>query len=378
MIGREDMQRTESGMWVDRRKFLKIGGVGLLGTILAACGVGSETTTTTAATTTTAGTGTTLGTTTTVIDKIVANLNKVVMGDFNPNYAAQWSYSLAQALGYLEEYGIEDLERLLTDEYIAGLIGGSIDITHGDTNVFLGSAEASGEPIKIISMYRINEWQILGVRAGIETAEDLIGGTITGGQLEGRNTFVQKKIVTALGLDPETDVQFVPTSGGSDGRLQAVLAGTVDGASLFPRHRFAIEEAGGKFLYAEVEPAPQEGFGAMAGWIEENYDTVLAWVVADLRARQFMFDPANKDQAYQEMIDLGYEIPPEFIELYQVELDQISEDGGFELDTMQPFLDELAITGDIPEGIDWKKHFDFTALWEAQDILGIPRRPASL
>ena len=246
MIGREDMQRTESGMWVDRRKFLKIGGVGLLGTILAACGVGSETTTTAAATTTTAGTGTTLGTTTTVIDKIVANLNKVVMGDFNPNYAAQWSYSLAQALGYLEEYGIEDLERLLTDEYIAGLIGGSIDITHGDTNVFLGSAEASGEPIKIISMYRINEWQILGVRAGIETAEDLIGGTITGGQLEGRNTFVQKKIVTALGLDPETDVQFVPTSGGSDGRLQAVLAGTVDGASLFPRHRFAIEEAGGK------------------------------------------------------------------------------------------------------------------------------------
>jgi len=116
----------------------------------------------------------------------------------------------------------------------------------------------------------------------------------------------------------------------------------------------------------------------MAGWIEENYDTVLAWVVADLRARQFMFDPANKDQAYQLMIDLGYEIPPEFVELYQVELDQISEDGGFELDTMQPFLDELAITGDIPEGIDWKKHFDFTALWEAQDILGIPRRPASL
>lgn len=380
MIRREDMQRSPSGLWVDRRRFIRVGGLGLFGTILAACGGGATTTTVSATTAapTTAGPGTTLGSTTTVANAIVANLKKIVVGDFNPNYAAQWSYMLALGLGYLEEYGIEELEPVLTDEYIAGLLGGSLDISHGDTNVFFGSAEESGLPLKMVSMYRIQEWQIMGVRAGIDTAEDLKGGTVTGGPLDGRNTFVQRKIVTNLGLDPDKDVQFVPTSGGSDGRLQALLAGTVDAASVFPRHRFAIEEAGGKFLYAEVEPAPQEGFGVMADWIEANHDTLLAWMVADLRARDWLFKPENKDQAYQTMIDLGYEIPPEFVELYQVELDQFSIDGGFEVETMQPFLDELEQTGDVPAGIDWKKHMDFSVLWEAQDYLGIPRRPTSL
>ncbi len=378
MILREDMQRSESGLWVDRRRFLKVGGLGLFGAILTACGQGATSTTAAPGTTAADGTATTLGSTTTVANAIVANLKKIVVGDFNPNYAAQWSYMLALGLGYLEEYGIEELEPVLTDEYIAGLIGGSLDITHGDTNVFLGSAEESGLPIKMVSMYRISEWQIMGVGPGIETAEDLKGKTITGGPLDGRNTFIQRKIVRALGLDPDKDVQFVPTSGGSDGRLQALLAGTVDGASVFPRHRFAIEAAGGKFLYAEVEPAPQEGFGVMGEWIEANHDTLLAWMVADLRARDWLFKPENKDQAYQTMIDLGYEIPPEFVELYEVELDQFSIDGGFELETMQPFLDELTETGDVPAGIDWKKHMDFSVLWEAQDYLGIPRRPTSL
>ncbi|GIU93138.1 MAG: hypothetical protein KatS3mg011_2044 [Acidimicrobiia bacterium] len=193
--------------------------------------------------------------------------------------------------------------------------------------------------------------------------------------LEGRNTFIQKKILRKLGLDPDKDVQFVPTSGGSDARLQALLAGTVDAASVFPRHRAALEAAGGKFLYEELVPAPQEVHASMGPWLEENADTAQAFVLADLRARQWLFDPANKDQAYQYMIDLGYEIPPEFIELYDVELDQISPDGGFDLETMDPFLEELAQTGDVPPGVDWKKHTDFSFLWAAQEMLGIPQRP---
>jgi ABC-type nitrate/sulfonate/bicarbonate transport system substrate-binding protein len=254
-------------------------------------------------------------------------------------------------------------------------VGGSLDITHGDTSVFLSAGEAGGGDFRMLSIFRASEWQIMGVGPGIETAEDLIGKTITGGPLDGRNTFVQRKIVENLGLDPDTDVEFVPTSGGSDGRLQALLAGTVQGASVFPRHRFAIEEAGGKFLYEQLEPAPQEAFGTLQEWLDENRGTAVAFQTAELRARQWLFDPANKDQAYQNMIDLGYEIPPEFIELYQVELDQYSPDGGFDIAEMQPFLDELAITGDVPEGVDWKQYFAWDILWEAQDAAGFERRP---
>jgi len=345
-----------------RREFLKRGGMGVLGTIIAAGTVGSL-----------------AGVQRVNAETAMSNLKSIKMGDFNPNYAAQWSYRLAQALGYLEDVGIDDFEVILSDEYMPGLIGGSLDFTHGDTSVFMGAGEASGLPVKMISLYRDKEWWIMGVGPGIKTAEDLKGKSITGGQLDGRNTYVQRKIVEKLGLDPNKDVEFVPTSGGSDGRMQAVLAGTVAGASVFPRHRFGLEEAGGGFLYEEIIEAPQEGFASMGDWLEANEDAAYAWVYADIKARQFLFNPDNKDKAYQMMIDLGYEIPPAFVELYQVELDQISPDGGFEsAQIMDDFIKELSVTGDLPEGLDWRKYVDMKYVWAAQDELGLPRRPASL
>jgi ABC-type nitrate/sulfonate/bicarbonate transport system substrate-binding protein len=345
-----------------RREFLKRGGMGVLGTFIAAGTLGSV-----------------AGVQRVSAENVMANMNSLKMGEFNPNYATQWSYRLAQALGHLKENGIDEFEVILSDEYMPGLIGGSLDITHGDTSVFFGAGEASGLPVKLISLHRDKEWWIMGVRPGIESVEDLKGAKITGGQLEGRNTYVQKEIVKKLGLDPNSDVEFVPMSGGSDGRLQALLAGTVDAASLFPRHRFGLEEAGGKFLFAEITSAPQEGFAAMGDWLEKNEDTARAFVHADTKARQWLFDPANKDEAYKIMIDLGYEIPPAFVELYQVELDQISPDGGFEsAETMDNFVKELQGTGDLPEGLDWRKYVDMTYVWSAQDALGLPKRPPSL
>ena len=366
------MTTKENGkLVVNRRRFLQLGGMGLAGAVIAACGGGAGSTTTAAA-----GTATTSapGTTAAAGGGITANLSTISIGDFNPNYAAQRGYHMADALGYFDEVGIEDIEYVLSEEYVPGLIGGSLHLAHADTNVIIGSAHESGEPLKIISLYRVNEWQIMGVAAGIEEPEDLIGKNITGGQLEGRNTVVQRQILERMGIDP-SQVNFVPTSGGSDARLQALITNTVQGASVFPRHRFALEEAGGKFIYEELFPAPQECFAAMGPWLEENHATAVAFIVAELRGRQFVMDPANKDQAFDMMVERGFEIPDEFRELYQVEIDQFSPDGGFDVEAMDTFIEELKQTGDVPEGAEWRDYVDFTYLWEAQDILGIPRNP---
>jgi ABC-type nitrate/sulfonate/bicarbonate transport system substrate-binding protein len=262
---------------------------------------------------------------------------------------------------------------------MAELIGGSLDITHGDTSSFLSAADKSAQPIKVVNIFRDKEWWIMGVRAGINSAEDLKGKKITGGPLDGRNTWVQRQLVAGLGLNPDADVEWVPTSGGSDNRLQALIAGTVDAASLFPRHRPGLEGVGGKFLVEQLTEAPQEGFGAMGTWLEANPDTAAAWHVAEIKGRQWIFDPANKDEAYKIMRDLGFEIPPEFEAQYQLELDQLSPDGGFEsAEVMDKFIASLAETGEVPTGMDWRPHVDMTYVWAAQETLGLPKRPASL
>jgi ABC-type nitrate/sulfonate/bicarbonate transport system substrate-binding protein len=344
-----------------RREFLLKGGAGVLGLFVAA------------------GTLAKTGRQAVAAEKVMANLKTLRMGDFNPNYATQWSYRLASALGYFKDVGIENLDVTLSEEYMPGLIGGSLDLSHGDTSVFFGSGKASGLPIKLVSLYRDKEWWIMGVRKGIETFDDLKGKKITGGGLEGRNTWIMKQVLMANGLDPEKDVEFVPMSGGSDARLQAVLAGTVDAASMFPRHQAGLEAAGGKFLSKKLHEVPQEGFGAMGGWLADNEDTAYAWAEADIKARQWMFDPANKDESYKIMRGLGFDIPPAFEAQYKLELDQISPDGGFkDAEVMDKFVASLAVTGDLPEGFDWRPYVDMKYVWAGQEANGLPKRPASL
>lgn len=352
---------TNGPIRLGRRDVLMKGGAGVLGTIIAASTVNVA------------------GAQTPSADNIMANLRTIKMGDFNPNYANQWTFRLVQALGYLEEVGMDGIEIILSDEYVPGLVGGSLDIAHGDTSAFLSAGVASGLPITMISLHRDSEWWIMGVSEGIETPDDLRGKVITGGSLDGRNTYIMRQALIRMGLDPDKDVQFVPSSGGSDSRLGALLAGSVQGASLFPRHEAPLVEAGGKFIFQELVKAPQEGFAAMGDWLEKNGDTARAWLLADLRARKWLLDPANEEKAYQIMIDLGYEIPDSFRALYKVEVAQFSPDGGFEsAEVMDDFVKELVMTGDVPEGTDWRNFFDFQYLWAAQEAMGLPRRPPSV
>jgi ABC-type nitrate/sulfonate/bicarbonate transport system substrate-binding protein len=344
-----------------RRDVLMMGGAGLLGTFIAAA------------------TRDVAGAQTPNMKNIKANLHELRIGEFNPNYASALGYRMAQALGYLKEVGIDDIKVTLSDQYIAGLVGGSLDVTRTDTDAIMNAAARSGKPFKMISCYRDKEWWIMGVRKGINKPEDLKGKKITGGPIDGHNTWVQRQIVKKLGLDPEKDVQFVPTSGGSDKRLLALINGTVDAASLFPRHEKGLKDAGGKFIYHDPQSAPQEGYGALGDWLSKNEDTAYAFILADIKARQWVERPENKEKTFATMEKLGYKITPAFKAGYAESLAQMSPDGGFaDAASMDAFLAPEKATGKVPKDFDWRKVVDMKYVWAAQKELGLPQRPAKL
>ncbi|HZD92125.1 MAG TPA: ABC transporter substrate-binding protein [Pseudolabrys sp.] len=344
-----------------RRDVLMMGGAGLLGTFIAAATVKEAGAKQMAS-----------------IKNIQANLHKLRIGEFNPNYASALGYRMAQALGYFKEHGIDDIHVTLSDQYIAGLIGGSLDVTRTDTDAIMNAAARSGKPFKMISCYRDKEWWIMGVRKGINTAADLKGKKITGGPIDGHNTWVQQQIVKQLGLKL-SDVEFVPTSGGSDKRLLALINGTVDAASLFPRHEAGLKAAGGKFIYHKAHDAPQEGYGALGDWLDKNEDTAYAFTLADIKARQWVIKPENKEKTFEIMEKFGYKITPAFKKSYKESLAQMSPDGGFaNAAAMTEFLAPEKATGKVPKDFDWHKVVDMKYVWAAQKALGLPQRPASL
>lgn len=358
---------TGFGKW--KRAAAAIGAVALL---VTACGGGSDPEPSAEPDQTDTGTDEVAGGD--VLDSITVGIN-------NPNYATQLAVVIAIERGYFADEGINEVEIIETDEYIAGLLGGSLHLTQGDTDEAFGSAQASGEDIVFTGTYRGSEYQILAVREGIEAPEDLVGADLTGGALGSRNQRLLARIVEELGLSAD-DVNFVPQGGNSDATLQAIIAGTVDGGALFPRHKFALEEAGGQFLYENFAELPQEGVLVMGDFYEENYDTVVAFWRATLRARQDMYDAVGDADKSLELIELmrgfGFEIPETFEGVFDLEVEQVSPDGGFDPGEMDGLVEEQIELENLPEGIDWRQFVRLDALHEAQEAVGMQPNPASL
>ena len=223
----------------------------------------------------------------------------------NPHYLFQVDALWAQEQGYLKEYGIDSYKGSVTDNPIQAMIGGSVDMVLFDTDTLIAAADKTGEDIKIVGMYINQEANILGVRKGINTGEDLkkVNAKIA---VSGRGTrsYVQmEQMLKENNVDPDSDVSLVDTGGQSNERLQQTLNGTVDGGSVQLRHETLLEEGGGKFLFKKVFDAPQLAWGTTGEFIKKDPEGVAAFLAATLKARQEIVD--QKQQGRRPRADGG-------------------------------------------------------------------------
>jgi ABC-type nitrate/sulfonate/bicarbonate transport system substrate-binding protein len=303
--------------------------------------------------------------------------SSLTVGVDNPYYLFHEDIVIAQEKGFFKEVGIDDVKIIETEDPLPGLIGGSLDLVLYDTDTAIAAGAQSNSGLRYLSPYLGGEANILGVREGINTAEDLKGKTITGGQFGSRNDFLIRKLLTDNGIDPEKDVKLVSTGGQSNERLQSVIAGTVDGASLQLRHKTLLEDAGGKFLFQELDQVPQVGWSAI-DLLDESPETVAAFLTATLKARQFITDVSNKDEVLSIIEDKGFELPQDYRDAYEAENspDYHTADGGFEVADMDEFINTQIDLEVVPKGTDWHEWVNPVPLWRAQKALGLPLRPS--
>jgi ABC-type nitrate/sulfonate/bicarbonate transport system substrate-binding protein len=301
----------------------------------------------------------------------------LVVGVDNPYYLFHEDILVAQEKGYFKDVGIDKVEIKTMDDPLPALVGGSLDFMLYDTDTAIAAAAKGAGGITYLSTYLGGEANILGVGPGINSAADLKGKTITGGQFGSRNDFLMRQLLTDNGIDPDKDVKLVSTGGQSNERLQSVIAGTVDGASLQLRHRKLLEAAGGKFLFEEVGQVPQNGW-SVGKLLQKSPETVAAFLEATLKARQYITDVSHKDEVLKLAEDKGFELPDEYKAAYSDENDPKyhTADGGFEVKDMDDFISTQIKLDAIPKGTDWRKYTNLVPLWRAQKALGLPLRPA--
>jgi ABC-type nitrate/sulfonate/bicarbonate transport system substrate-binding protein len=300
-----------------------------------------------------------------------AETANIIHGTYNPNWANLVLNELADHFGWLKEVGIESQEIIIVEQtqIFPALIGNSLLIAQQDTDA-VAAANLQGEPIRFIAGYRDKEAWIFGAGPGIETVEDLVGKQVSGGAAGSRNEYLGKEMIRRMGGDPDA-MEWVPVGGGSDARVEAVNAGVIAGTTMQPRHKPLIQNGGGKVLFEELAEVPQYCYCVHENWLQNNERTVIGFLKATIRAREFFKDASNKEEIIKIMEGRGYEFSDTFRELYEADVNVISATGHFNIEAMETLIADAVKVGNIEKEIDWREFARMDYLNQAYRELGM-------
>ena len=125
--------------------------------------------------------------------------------------------AVPQQLGYWKDQGL-DVTVQPTQGATASmqlLVAGKADIANGGASAFYQAAEKNPE-IRVIQLQEANIWQtVVPEGSPIKSLSDLKGKTIGTQSLSSSSYLYGRAAITAVGLDPDKDVQWLPVGVGS-------------------------------------------------------------------------------------------------------------------------------------------------------------------
>jgi ABC-type nitrate/sulfonate/bicarbonate transport system substrate-binding protein len=268
-----------------------------------------------------------------------------------------------------------------TDEYIAGLVGGQVWVAQGESDVIWSAMAEGSVPLKVIGVEKDAEAWFLGIRKGVDP-KHLAGLKISGGAAGDRNVTVARKMVQGLGQNPDK-MNFVQIEGGSDERLQALLAGQIDVAALQPRHLGPLEAEGGQMIVQEYKRVPQEVWVVTEDTMQNNKDAVCAYLKGRIQAKRWAAEGKNYDDNQDAAVKIAEkygEKPAEGdLEEWKIEMtENWSLTGGAPADTFDEWNKDMIDSGNVPKDFKWQEHVDFSCLTQIQKDLGIDVEPGNV
>ena len=305
-------------------------------------------------------------------------VTQVRMSYDGDDYMNQMTWMLADEK-YWPELGFsEPAEVTASPEYLAGLIGGDVWVSQGESDVIWAAIAEGSVPLTIVGVAKDSEAWWMGAVEGVDP-DNLEGHTISGGATGDRNITVAKNILEGLGVNPD-DMEFVPIQGGSDERLQAMLAGQLEVAQLQPRHQAQLEKAGGTMFHQEFREVPQEVWVVRSDFLEENREAVCGYIKGRIEAFQYAAEGEtftdNQDEIVELTRDRGLEPSEDEIADWEAEMGtQLALEGSASEEAFEEWNDDMIANENVPEDFDWRDHVDFSCLNEAQEELGLPIEP---
>jgi NitT/TauT family transport system substrate-binding protein len=275
-------------------------------------------------------------------------------------------------LEMLEAWGADvEIVTLSTTSGVQALIANRSDLApHGADELIIGAAEgaeliAYGSPQSKINYVLVGKTEIDSVAA-------LEGRTIGMSGPAGFDALLTRFSLADVGLDPETDVNFVQI-GGSPDRAAALLAGRVDAATIGLDDWFDLaERAEGvhivQYMSEVVPDFATELYFSRADWVEENPNVALAIACGNLESNQWANE--NRDAFIAYTLD---KVPgtseAAVVGLYDAAMDvgmwPTSPGAVLSTDGMVGLMEAMLETGDISNPVDVANFIDISFLEDA-------------
>lgn len=347
------------------RRFNSFIVLAVLALVLAACtdtGTGDGTTTTGDQATTTAGSeepGTTAGEeATTSTAGAEATAMTVLLPVDSPN---MYGFRVAAANGYFAEEGLDVTLEFLdgSGAVIQQLIAGNGDIGSVGTGTVAEAIE-QGHDIRAIGNTNYGSVFLLTVPADsdIQTPSDLAGRKVGISEFSGGEVPVVRGIISAAGLEPETDVELVPIGEGTALAVRALQEGQVDAFGGSVNDIVAVEVQG--IDLRTLDPGDLSGVPALPlvatqSYIDANPQAVEGFLRAVARGADF--GQTNPEETLEILMEQS---PEQFVDetgerIFELVLDLWNPPEGTlyheqSVESWEYFFDIIAV--ELPEGTD--------------------------
>jgi NitT/TauT family transport system substrate-binding protein len=210
-----------------------------------------------------------------------------------------------------QEKGFYDAEKLTVEVNVAGqsaatcqqLLAKAVDIARCSLNDMVQAVEASGAPlIQFFGLYASPLNYSIMAKPNINTWADLKGKSIMVGGPKDNTVYFFRAMARPNGIqDSDYDFQF---AGASSARFAALKSGAVDASILTDPFDYQAELEGFKKVDALVPKYVNAGnYGyvihvAQPDWAKSHQDELVRYIRAQLKAVDWIYDPANKQEMF--------------------------------------------------------------------------------
>jgi ABC-type nitrate/sulfonate/bicarbonate transport system substrate-binding protein len=219
--------------------------------------------------------------------------------------AVEWPDIIARRKGFYKKEGLRVEQALISPTTITpSLIGGTIQIGFINASQLILADKAGADLVAIGKGADPSPYSLVTARS-IKTLADLRGRTLSLSEPGDAYTEATKEILRKAGLDPDKDVNL-RYGGNSNQRMAALAAGAVDAVPLVPPQDKLMLAQGFNSVafYPDYFPHLTLSVSAVSkAWANKNADVVRAFMRAQAAAIAWLYDPANREEAYRLLME---------------------------------------------------------------------------